>query len=86
MSVSVRIPPALMATIARAAKKAGKTKTAFIMEAVNTKLGLIENREQVIRNSAGWLSPAEASDLRRTVEVFEEMLGDASAPYPPSEP
>ena len=54
-----------------------------IPPALNTKLGLIENREQVIRNYAGWLSPAEASNLRRAVEVFEEMPDDTPAPYPP---
>ncbi|MGC9977161.1 MAG: hypothetical protein ABSC57_10730, partial [Syntrophales bacterium] len=59
--------------ITKAAKKSGKTKTAFIIEAVNEKLGLIENREQVVRRTAGWLSPEEASDLKAAMKEFEEI-------------
>jgi uncharacterized protein (DUF1778 family) len=73
MPISLRIPPKQEEAIAKAAKKAGKTKTAFIIEAVNEKLGLIENREQVIRKTAGWLSAEEASNLRTAVKEFEEI-------------
>jgi hypothetical protein len=73
MPISLRIPPKQEEAIKRAAKKAGKTKTAFILEAVNEKLGLVENREQLVRKTAGWLSPEEASDLKTTVKVFEEI-------------
>ena len=73
MPISLRIPPKQEEAIAKAARKAGKTKTAFIIEAVNEKLGLIKNREQVVRRTAGWLSPEEASDLRAAVKEFEEI-------------
>jgi hypothetical protein len=59
--------------VRRAAKKAGKTKTAFILEAVNEKLGVAENREQRVRKMAGWMSPEEASDLKTNVAAFEEI-------------
>jgi predicted DNA-binding protein len=73
MPISLRIPPKQEEAIAKAAKKAGKTKTAFIIEAVNEKLGLIKNREQVVRKTAGWLGPEEASDLKAAVKEFEEI-------------
>ncbi len=73
MPISLRIPPRQERAIEKAAKKAGKTKTAFILEAVNEKLGLVENREQLIRKTAGWLSLEEASDLQAYVSVFEEI-------------
>ncbi len=73
MPISLRIPPKQEEAIAKAAKKAGKTKTAFIVEAINEKLGLIQNREQVVRRTAGWLSPEEALDLRGAVKEFEEI-------------
>jgi len=73
MPISLRIPPTQEAAITKAAKKAGKTKTAFILDAVNEKLGLVENREQLVRKTAGWLSPQEALDLKTAVQVFEEI-------------
>jgi hypothetical protein len=73
MPISLRIPPKQEEAIAKAAKKAGKTKTAFILEAVNEKLGLAENREQVVKKMAGWMSPEEASDLKAAVGEFEEL-------------
>ncbi len=42
--------------IKKTALKAGKTKSAFILEAVDEKLGLVKNREKTIRELAGWLS------------------------------
>jgi len=73
MPISLRIPPKQEKAIEKAAKKAGKTKTAFILEAVNEKLGFVENREQLVRKTAGWLSPEEASDLKAAVRAFEEI-------------
>lgn len=73
MPTSLRIPPEQEEAITRAAKKAGKTKTAFILEAVNEKLGLVGNRERLVRKTAGWLSPEEASELKAAVEVFEKI-------------
>lgn len=73
MPISLRIPPKQEDAIRKAAKKAGKTKTAFILEAVNEKIGLAENREHLVRKTAGWLSPEEASDLKAAVKAFEEI-------------
>jgi hypothetical protein len=73
MPISLRIPPKQEETIKRAARKAGKSKTAFIREAINEKLGLVENREQLIRKTAGWLSPEEASELKADLKVFEKI-------------
>jgi uncharacterized protein (DUF1778 family) len=73
MPISLRIPPNKEQLINRAAKKEGKTKTAFILDAVDEKLQLVENREQTIRKTAGWLSPKEASRLSDDLKVFEKI-------------
>jgi uncharacterized protein (DUF1778 family) len=73
MPISLRIPLKKEELIIRAAKKAGKTKTSFILDAIDEKLQLIENREQIIRKTAGWLTPKEASELTDTMKVFEEI-------------
>ena len=73
MPISLRIPPKKEELINRAAKKEGKTKTAFILDAVYEKLRLVENREQTIRRTAGWLSPKEASRLSKDLKVFEKV-------------
>ena len=73
MPISLRIPPKKEELITQAAKKAGKTKTSFILDAVYEKLQLTENREQIIRKTAGWLTPKEASELMDTLKVFEEI-------------
>ena len=59
--------------IKKAAKKAGKTKSAYILEAVDEKLGLVRNREKTIRELAGWLSHDEADELRKVTEVFNQV-------------
>jgi len=71
--ISLRIPPKKEELINRAARKAGKTKTGFILDAVDEKLGLVENREQTIRKTAGWLSPKEASRLSEDLMIFEKI-------------
>ena len=71
--ISLRIPPKKEELIKKAAKKAGKTKTAFILAAVDEKLQLAENREKVIRKTAGWLSAKEASALKDETKIFEEV-------------
>jgi len=73
MPLSLRISPEKEKMIKIASKKAGKTKSAFIMEAVDEKLGIIENREQTIRRLAGWLSHEEAEELRNAVDVFNQI-------------
>jgi predicted DNA-binding protein len=73
MPLSLRMPSAKEERIRRAAAKSGKSKTAFILEAVDEKLGLQKSREQVIRELSGWLSHEEAEELRKTVEVFNSI-------------
>jgi predicted transcriptional regulator len=70
MPISLRIPSEKEKMINRLASKAGKTKTAYILEAVYEKLGLAKSREQMIRELAGWLSREEAGELRKSVEIF----------------
>ena len=73
MPLSLRMPPEKEEMIKKAAKRAGKTKSAYILEAVDEKLGLVKNREQMIREFAGWLSHDEAEELRKATEVFNQV-------------
>lgn len=73
MPLSLRIPPKKEEVIIKAAKRAGRTKSAYILDAVDEKLGLVKNREKVIRELAGWLSHDEAEELRRVTEVFNQV-------------
>jgi len=73
MPLSLRIPSEKERMIKRAASRAGKTKTAFILEAVDEKLGLTKTREEMIREMSGWLSRKEAQQLRKAVEVFGKV-------------
>ncbi len=59
--------------IKKAAARSRKTKTAYILDAVDQKLGLVKNREQVVRELAGWLSHEEAQELRKALEVFDRV-------------
>jgi uncharacterized protein (DUF1778 family) len=69
MPISLRIPREKEEMIRQMAARAGKTKTAFILEAIDEKLGLVKNREQTVRELAGWMSHEEAEDLRKTLDV-----------------
>jgi hypothetical protein len=71
MPISLRIPPKKEQLIKRAAKKEGKTKKAFIIDAVDEKLRLAESREQTIRKTAGWLNPEEASRRRDDLKCLD---------------
>ena len=73
MPISLRIPPEKEKMIQRFAKKAGTTKTAVILNAVDEKLGLTKTREQTVRELAGWLSHEEADELRESVAVFGQI-------------
>ncbi len=73
MPISLRIPPEKEKIIQKFAKKAGTTKTAVILNAVDEKLGLTKTREQSIRELAGWLSQEEANELRETLAVFGQI-------------
>jgi uncharacterized protein (DUF1778 family) len=73
MPLSLRIPPDKENKIRKAALKAGKTKSAFVLEAVDEKLGIIKDRGRIIREFAGWLSHEEARELRESVEIFNRI-------------
>ena len=73
MPVSLRIPSGKDEMLRKAAAKSRKTKTAFILEAVDEKLGLIKDREKVVRELAGWLSHEEAQEVRKAVEIFNKV-------------
>jgi uncharacterized protein (DUF1778 family) len=73
MPLSLRIPSEKEKMIKKAATKSGKTKSAYILEAVYEKLGLVKGREQVIRELSGWLSPEEAEKLRESVNIFNKL-------------
>jgi uncharacterized protein (DUF1778 family) len=55
MPVSLRIPQEKEELIRKAAAKAGMSKTAYIIEASDEKLGIVKSREETIRALAGWL-------------------------------
>jgi uncharacterized protein (DUF1778 family) len=73
MPMSLRIPTQNANLIEKAAIKEKKTKTAFVIEAIDEKLGLVRNRESALRDFAGWLSGKEAEELRRATSVFETI-------------
>ncbi len=73
MPVSLRVAREKEELIRKAAAKAGMSKTAFILEAIDEKLGIVKDREQTIREIAGWLSHEEAEELRKATSVFEEI-------------
>jgi hypothetical protein len=73
MPLSLRIPLDKEEIIRKAAAKKGKSKTSFILEAVDEKLGLHKSREQVIRELAGWMTHEEAEELRRVTKIFNRV-------------
>lgn len=73
MPVSLRIPKEKEQILRRRAKAQKKTKTAFILDALDEKLGLAKSREQVIWETAGWLSHKEAEELRKAVSDFAKV-------------
>ena len=73
MPVSLRIPLEKEKKLRKAAARSGKTKTAYILEAVDEKLGLQKSREQIVKELAGWLSHKEAEELRKAVQVFNTI-------------
>jgi uncharacterized protein (DUF1778 family) len=76
MPMSLRLPEKKVSMIEKAATKEKKSKTAFVIEAIDEKLGLIKNRENALRNFSGWLSGSEAEELRRVTSVFETIGED----------
>lgn len=73
MPISLRIPSEKETIIENEASKTGKTKTRYILDAVDEKLGIAQDREQLIRKFAGWLAHEEAEELRHSVNIFEKI-------------
>lgn len=73
MPLSLRLPPEKEKMIQDAANREGKSKSAFILSAVDEKLGPVINREELIRKFAGWLSHDEAEELREATRVFRKV-------------
>ncbi|MEE8398793.1 MAG: DUF1778 domain-containing protein [Desulfobacterales bacterium] len=73
MPLSLRIPAEKEKMIVRAAERAGKTKSAYIIEAIDEKLGLGNDYGRTVREMAGWLSHDEAGELRESMEVFNRI-------------
>jgi len=73
MAISLRIPADKEERINEVARKTGTTKTAVILDAIDAKLGLKEDRKQVVRELAGWMSAGEATGLRAALEDFEQI-------------
>jgi len=71
--VSLRVSPEKEEMIRKAAARSRKSKTAYILEAIDEKLGTVQNREQTIRELAGWMSHEEAEELRSSLRVFDEI-------------
>ena len=73
MPLSLRISHEKEKMIIKAAESVGKTKSAYIIEAIDEKLGLGNKYEATVRKLAGWLSHDEAEALRKSVEVFNRI-------------
>ena len=73
MPLSLRISSEKEKMIQKAAARAGKTKSAFILEVLDEKLGLAEDRGQTVRKLAGWLSKEEARELRESTDIFSQV-------------
>jgi len=73
MPISLRMPKEKEEAIKKKARKQKKSKTAFILEAIDEKLGITKSREEIIRETAGWLSHEDARELRKSVSVFAEV-------------
>jgi uncharacterized protein (DUF1778 family) len=73
MPISLRIPKEKEQIIKKKARMEKKTKTTFILEAIDEKLGLTKGREEIIRETAGWLSHKDARELRKALVVFGEV-------------
>jgi hypothetical protein len=56
-----------------ASQKAGKTTSAFIVEAIDEKPGLVKNREKTIRQLAEWLTHKEAEGIRAYSDAFNRI-------------
>jgi predicted DNA-binding protein len=70
MPLSLRIQPEKEKKLRKAAARLKKTKTSYVLEAIDEKLGLQKPKAQMIREIAGWLSHEETEEIRKAVSVF----------------
>jgi len=73
MPLSLRISPEKDEMIRKAAAQKRKSKSSYILEAVEEKLGLIRDREKIVRELAGWMSHEEAEELRESIKIFDQV-------------
>ena len=73
MPLSLRIHPEKEKKIKKAAARLKKTKTSYVLEAIDEKLGLQKPKAEMIREMAGWLSHEETEEIRKAVSVFETV-------------
>jgi len=73
MPLSLRIPKDKEKLLREYAERTGKTKSTVIMEAVEEKLGIGENRKTLVRELSGWMPHTEAEELRKTLSYFDEV-------------
>ncbi len=73
MQFSLRVPPETGARLKLLAQKTGKTQTALILEALNEKYALKQNRSILIRDLSGWMPKSECDALRIAVAGFDKV-------------
>lgn len=73
MAISLRIPAEKEEIIRELAQKEGKTKTAFVLEAIDEKIAALKDRQTRIRQFAGWMSHEEAKELRQATDIFNRI-------------
>jgi uncharacterized protein (DUF1778 family) len=73
MAISLRIPVEKEKIIRELAQKEGKTKTAFVLEAIDEKIAALKDRQTRIRQFSGWMSHEEAQELRQTMDIFNRV-------------
>lgn len=70
MAISLRMPEEKEEIIKILAQKEGKTKTAFVLAAIDEKIAALKDRQTRIRQFAGWMSHEEAAELRQATNIF----------------
>ena len=73
MQISLRVPPKTGELLKSLAQKTGKTRTAIILEALTEKYDRRQDRAQLIRDLAGWMTQTESEALRKSVENFNTI-------------
>ena len=73
MPFRLRIPPEKEEILRKAVSSAGKSKTAFILEALDEKLGFSTNWKSRVQQTSGWMNHEEGNELRKTLQKFDEI-------------